>query len=219
MTLAGGALRLAGFVAGAALGFGVPRLSAQTPGLPIYAGGHVPGVALGAALGLAPARSPVGRGITWVGTAELATRRTGLRVVGGALDLGGGSSPPPRAVWGALATARVLDGGVESPLSLDLIAGHGRSEGADTRLRHTVVGLAFVLTIPTPVMAVKPWLAPRFDWRSVPPPPAAESRIRHAFGGSAGVDLRFLGGVVLRAAWDKVEGTSRVIGFAAAYHF
>jgi hypothetical protein len=197
------------------LALAAPALPAQTPGLPVFAGGMVPGLEVGAAMGTAPAAGPLGRSTAWTGSVDLASRRLGLRVSAGALDPRDGTSPG--LAGGALGAVRVLAGGVQSPLSIDLLGGYGIYNGPETVWRHGVVGAAFILAIPTPLVSLRPWLSPRLDWRTVSPTDGSVTE--SALGGSAGVDVRLVGGLVLRAAWDKTEGTDRILGFGAAYHF
>lgn len=205
--------RPAGFLS--ALVLAAAPLAGQTPGLPVFAGGTLRGAELGAAAGFTPAGGPVGDASALVTTLSLGVSRLGVQGAAGVLDPGGGTSAALAA--GALGSVRLVAGGIHSPLSVDLIAGYGIWNGPETLYRHAVAGASFILAIPTPLVSIRPWLAPRLDWRSINPTDGTE--LDRALGGSAGVDLRFLPGLALRAAWDKVEGTERTIGFGAAWNF
>lgn len=189
--------------------------AAQTPGLPVFGGGGLRGIELGAAVGFADAGSPVGEATTFVGTLTVGIQRVSVQGAVGLLDPAGPTSAD--LAGGALASVRVISGGVHSPLSVDLLGGVGVYNGPETLYRHAVAGASFILAMPTPVVSIRPWLAPRVDWRSIDPTDGSE--LDRVLGGSAGVDLRFLGGPSLRFAWDKIEGAEHTIGIGAAWHF
>jgi hypothetical protein len=123
---------------------------------------------------------------------------------------------------------RVLGGTLDTPFAVSLLGGFGGTGGSDDLLIgvpvpgsghdwHAQAGVGFTLDISTPVVLIRPWLAPRAEiFRG---PDGAEQSTSTLFAGSAGVDLGFLGGFGLRALWDKIEGEDQVIGFGASYRF
>jgi hypothetical protein len=103
------------------------------------------------------------------------------------------------------------------PLSVTLQAGAGRytesgtsieGDAFDTKTWHFPVGVGIALTIPNPVFAIKPWVAPRLDITRVTASDGGTastiSTTDTHFGVSAGVDLGFLNGLSIRAMYDRV---------------
>jgi hypothetical protein len=83
------------------------------------------------------------------------------------------------------------------------------------------VGVGFALTIPNPVLAIKPWLAPRLDIvRNSFENADAETDTN--FGLSGGLELNTLGGFGVHASYDAIfadGGTPGVFGVGAHYTF
>ena len=80
------------------------------------------------------------------------------------------------------------------------------------------VGVGVMLTIPTPGMAIKPWVAPRYDYSRVSAGGSSTSATE--FGLGLGLDLAFLNGLGVRAAYDAVfaDGTTlSTIGVGVTY--
>jgi hypothetical protein len=113
--------------------------------------------------------------------------RTALTVAGG-LRVLGGPLVPLSVTWQAAATV---------PLTFDVPA-----DGSSLRPWRGSLGLGAALTIPVPVLAITPWIAPRLDYLGRQP--VAGSRVKGAV--AAGVDLGFLSGLVIRTAYDSRVG-------------
>jgi hypothetical protein len=118
-------------------------------------------------------------------------------------------------------------GGALTPLSVTLQAGVGYAKpelgvfpGEEDELR-VPVGLGFALTIPNPMLAIQPWLAPRVDITRVSGDDGL-SESETAFGLSGGVELNLLNGFGAHAAYDRVfaDGADPgIFGFGAHYAF
>jgi len=118
-------------------------------------------------------------------------------------------------------------GGPLVPLAVTLQGGIGYARPESgiidldaTELRFPV-GVGFALTIPNPVLAIKPWLAPRLDIvRTSLEGEDADTETN--FGLSGGLELNTLGGLGLHASYDAVfaeGGTPGVFGVGAHYTF
>jgi hypothetical protein len=202
-------------------------LAAQAPGLPIHGGGMAPGLELTATLGLADDDSWSGKGTGYGVTVSYAWRRLALAATIAGFDPQAAGAASTVSV-GALADVRLMGDGVETPLGVHLFGGYGRFERPQDMTSLALLayldgdwrvplGAAFSLTIPTPVVSLRPWLAPRMElWNRTD---AAGSATRAALAGSAGVDLRFLGGVSLRILWDGIVDEGQTLGVGAAFHF
>lgn len=171
---------------------GLAPLAAQTGGLPLRNPGVRSGLEVGAEFGFGRASRPA--------PAEDET----VRVLAATVAAGAG----PAGIWATLARAdrngdaadrtvftgaaglRVF-GGPLVPLSVTW-------QGAVA----VPLGLGAALTIPVPVLAITPWLAPRADYFGRQP--VVGSRVKAAL--AAGVDLGLLNGLVIRAAYDSRIG-------------
>jgi hypothetical protein len=205
-------------------------LAGQAPGLPIRGGGMLEGIELAAGIGFPGANSRTGDGTVLAGSVGYGINRFGLTGTVGMVDRAAGAGSD--LTWGALASARLVGGGLET-FALTAFGGYGWFEQPPYDPQtlalypppgpgqfgsgYLPVGLDFSLTIPTPVLTIRPWLAPRYEFESVDRGIVSSSEV--SFAGSAGVDLRFVRGFGLRVLWDKVEGRDQTIGLGAAYHF
>jgi len=204
------AATLAGLLLGAA-----GHVAAQAPGLPIYGAGMSPGLELSATGGWAGSSSMTGKATSFGATAAYRWSRVGLSGTAGYLDGDLGN----KATFGALANLRLLGGGVDTPFEVGILGGYGGTSGSHggNPSWHAPAGVGFSLTIATPVVSIRPWLAPRAEFFSTEESGTRETVTR--FAGSAGVDLRFVGGFGLRVLWDKVDGYDQTIGAGLAYRF
>jgi opacity protein-like surface antigen len=171
--------------------------SAQVLGIPVVNNGAASGINIGADVGMPNA--DYGSGTAIGGRASV-----GLGFFGVGVALSHYSPKGESGLWseGANATLRLI-GGPLVPFRITLQAGAGRwsVEGAD--YLHVPVSIGFSGTIPNPAFAIKPWIAPRIDY------------LRGSFGGnsssstnfgiSGGIDLSFLNGLTVRAAYDRVN--------------
>ncbi len=111
--------------------------------------------------------------------------------------------------FGATANLKIF-GGPLIPLSITAQAGAARGTQelsapatGEATLWHFPLGVGFTVTIPNPVVAIKPWAAPRLDITRIKPP-GGSSDTDTNFGVSGGVDLSFLSGLGIRAMYDRV---------------
>jgi hypothetical protein len=84
----------------------------------------------------------------------------------------------------------------------------------DVGVTHVPVSIGLAATIPSPGFSIKPWVAPRLDYRSA----GGSSDTRFAI--SAGIDLAMLNGLSLRGAYDRLSakvGKPGVISFGLGY--
>ena len=214
-----------GIVLAAALAGAAPSAAAQVRGIPVYNAGIPRGIGLYADVGF-PNDEAGG------GTGYAVTGRLGLGVFGATAILSSHNPEGPGdsdlSIGGTL-NYRVF-GGPLVPLSVTVQGGIGYDTderllpdvGTDdiSRLRFPI-GVGFALTIPNPVLAIKPWLAPRVDiTRTSVEDGDAETNTE--FGLSGGLELNTLGGLGLHATYDAIfadGGTPGVFGIGAHYTF
>lgn len=181
-------------------------LSAQVPGLPLRNAGVSRGLSVAADVGFP--NDPSG-----LGTSYGASAAVGLGLVGVTGTVARLAPTGHDAVMAAGMTASMrLIGGPLIPFSATLQAGAGRwSEQSapgdpvyDLTTTVLTAGVGVALTIASPVVSLKPWLAPRIQ----------RTRVGDNLGGadvtatdlalSGGVDFGFINGVSVRGMYDKV---------------
>jgi hypothetical protein len=199
-----------------------PPAAAQVPGLPVYNQGVPRGIGLYGDIGF-PNDEAGG------GTAYGVTGRAGFGFVGVTAMVSTYNPDGPvdsYTSFGATGNLRVF-GGPLVPLSVTLQAGAGYSKIEDAKDYRFPVGLGFALTIPNPVLAIRPWLAPRLDIARIEiegtggAPDIYDTQTH--FGLSGGIELNLLNGLGLHAAYDRVFDNSSsdpsVFGIGAHYSF
>ncbi|MEO8450096.1 MAG: hypothetical protein ABI647_09920 [Gemmatimonadota bacterium] len=209
---------------------------AQAAGLPLRMMPSPTGISIGADIGFAkrlPPGATESQGTTTFG-ASLALGLGPLTASAGisrltTFDAAGKSSHD--ASVGAQAGVKVF-GGPLVPLSVAIEGGLARvtkridpasppPAGTDERRWRSHLGLGASLTIPNPVLAVKPWLAPRLQYDGGGG--ISLKRLRGAI--SAGVDLGLLNGITIRAMYDSRMLTEdpgdapRVVSIGLGYSF
>jgi hypothetical protein len=170
--------------------------AAQVLGLPVVNNGAPTGISIGADVGFS--NDDAGKG-----TAVGAHASVGLGFIGVSgmisrfVPSGGGD-----AIWapGASATLRLI-GGPLVPFRITMQAGASRWTEGSTDVLHVPVSIGLSATIPNPAFGIKPWVAPRIDVINV----ANGGGTSANFGISGGVDLSFLNGISIRAAYDRVS--------------
>jgi hypothetical protein len=202
--------------------------AAQVPGLPVYNLGVPRGIGLYGDVGF-PNDDAGG------GTAYGVTGRAGFGFVGvTAIVSSHNPDGPAKGKVSAGVTGNLrLFGGPLVPLSVTLQAGAGYAKpddsflpsGSEIKQYRFPVGLGFALTIPNPVLAIRPWLAPRLDivrtnieGGSLPDVYTTDTN----FGLSGGIELNLLNGFGLHAAYDRVFGDGvhpSVFAIGAHYNF
>jgi hypothetical protein len=205
------------------LTIGAIPLAAQVRGIPVYNAGVPRGIGVYGDVGFS--NDEAGGG-----TAYAATGRAGFGPFGATAMLSTYNPDGPAdsdLSVGATLNYRVF-GGPLVPLAVTLQGGIGyaKPDGGAlfdedmTELRFPV-GVGLALTIPNPVLAIKPWLAPRLDFvrhsgEGIDPDTNSE------FALSGGLELNTLGGFGLHATYDAIfdeTGTPGVFGVGAHYTF
>ena len=185
----------------AALGIAAAPAAAQVPGIPVFNSGVTQG--LMAAVDVGFPDDDAGNGTAFAGTLSYGMSRLMLAGTLASWSPDGGDAV---VALGGTGNLHLL-GGPLSPLSVTLqagIAGWSQDVGAeDVSVTHVPVGVGVGLLIPSPAVALKPWIAPRLDLVKTDLVPADDWQSN--FGLSAGLDLAFVGGFGLRAAYDFVE--------------
>ena len=221
-------------IAVVALGGGAVRTAeAQAAGLPLRMLPSPTGLSLGFDVGFAK-RMPPG-----------ATSTRGTAAFGGSAAVGLGPLFASAGVarlttyntagvssndvsFGAQAGVKVF-GGPLVPLSVAFEGGYATvarrddpaTAGTNGRLWRAHLGLGASLTIPNPILSVKPWLAPRLHYDGGDG--VTLKRLHSAM--SAGVDLGLLNGLMVRAMFDSrmlTEDPSdqpRVVSIGVGYSF
>jgi hypothetical protein len=212
-----------GAIALAALAAATSSAAAQVRGIPVYNAGVPRGIGISADVGF-PNDEAGG------GTGYAVTGRAGFGVLGVSAILSSYNPDGPGdsdLSVGATLNYRVF-GGPLVPLAVTLQGGIGYAKPEDgtlpdldvTQVRFPV-GVGFALTIPNPLLAIKPWLAPRIDIvRTSVEDEDAETDSE--FGLSGGLELNTLSGLGLHATYDAIfadGGTPGVFGIGAHYTF
>jgi hypothetical protein len=191
-------------LAGLAGAIGAPAaLAGQVAGLPVRNAGIGTGIGLAGDVGFPNA--DMGKG-----TAIGATGFVGLGPLGVTATVSRWTPKDADALTSVGGTLNLkVFGGPLIPLSVTLQGGVGRTrtsttEGESVTTMHFPAGLGIGLTIPNPAFSIKPWAAPRVD-------------VVHKSGGgigggtsakfgiSGGIDLGFIGGLSVRAMYDRVS--------------
>lgn len=204
------------------LAIGATPLAAQVRGIPVYNSGVPRGIGVYGDVGFPNDEAGGGTGLAVTG-------RGGFGAFGVTAILSSYNAEGPAGSdlsVGATANYRLF-GGPLVPLAVSLQAGAGYAKPEDGFLPGDVtewrfpIGVGFTLTIPNPVLAIKPWLAPRVDIRRTSPD-VGDAFTDTEFGLSGGVELNLLTGLGLHAAYDAVfreGGTPGVFGIGAHYNF
>lgn len=174
--------------------------AAQVPGLPVFNSGPKPGLTVGLDVGFPD--EDAGGGNAYAGTV---TWGKGPWMLTGTVGTFGPDDVDGGLTLGATGNLQVL-GGPLSPFGVTLQAGFGYGSLDDGDLYHAPIGAGLAMVIPSPAVSLKPWIAPRLDLSKVSAEGAVEEDWSSNFGVSAGLDLYFIGGLGLRAAYDHVSG-------------
>ncbi len=201
---------------------GAPSAAAQVRGIPVYNAGIPRGIGIYGDVGFP--NDDAGDG-----TAYAVTGRAGFGVFGATAMLSSFNPDGPGdsdLSVGATLNYRIF-GGPLVPLAVTLQGGIGYAKPDGllpdedvTQLRFPV-GVGFALTIPNPVLAIKPWLAPRMDIVRTSAE-GVDAQTDSEFGLSGGLELNTLGGFGLHATYDAIfadGGTPGVFGVGAHYTF
>lgn len=214
---------LGALMAAALVVSGSASAGAQVRGIPVYNAGIPRGVGVFGDVGF-PNDEAGG------GTAYAVTGRAGFGPLGATAMLSTYNPDGPGdsdLSVGATLNYRLF-GGPLVPLAVTLQGGIGYAKpdaGAlpdldVTQLRFPL-GVGFALTIPNPVLAIKPWLAPRLDIVRTSGD-GFDAETDSEFGLSGGLELNTLSGFGIHASYDAIfseGGTPGVFGVGAHYTF
>jgi opacity protein-like surface antigen len=201
---------------------GASPVRAQVLGIPVYNSGVGRGIGLYADVGFPNAAA--GKG-----TAFALTGRAGFGLLGvTAIVSSFNPDGPAGSVTSVGGTGNLrIFGGPLVPLSVTLQGGVGYAKpnngvlpSDEVSVLHFPVGLGFALTIPNPVLAIKPWLAPRVDVTRTKTNGVSDTNTQFALSG--GLEFNLLSGLGLHAAYDYRTGGSShpgVFGIGAHYTF
>ena len=208
---------------------GGSTVAGQAPGLPVRNAGISTGITIGLDLGWS-------RGVL-VGAATRetalgfgASAAAGLGPLGASLGVvrfDPGGSAESETWLGGTANLQIF-GGPLVPLKVTVSGGYARSNsdqgssGPGDHPYRATLGVGAALSIPIPVLAIVPWIAPRIEHSG--------NRPAGGYGGtkgaiSAGIDFRTLGGFVVRTAydsragWPTVSRTVSVVSLGVGFSF
>ena len=175
-------------------------LTAQVPGLPVWRPLPVAGVVLEGEVAwpndAVGGGSVVGAAVAY-GEGGVTLRGSLARVDQGASDAEVG--------WAGLGRVALM-GSRTTPFRVGAFVGVGGvrlASGAVSATTYRVpVGLDVGIVVPTPVVVLGAWLAPRFDLATTDP--FASKRLSARGGFAAGIDIGLLNGLGLRAGYDHV---------------
>jgi hypothetical protein len=215
-----GAIALAGLTFG--LAAGARSAEAQVRGIPVYNSGVATGIAVYGDVGFAD--EDAGKGTAFAVSGQAGFGHFGATAILSTFNPDGPGESDLSV--GATLNYKIF-GGPLIPLSVTLQGGIGYSKpdvgllpGDDVDELRFPVGLGFALTIPNPALAIRPWIAPRLD--IVRTSGGGTSNTETDFGLGGGLELNFLSGFGLHAAYDRVfldGGDPSVFGVGAHYAF
>lgn len=194
---------------------------AQVQGLPVENAGVVSGLGLSFDAGLP--NEAAGGGHAFGATAAL-----GLGALGVTARVSRYSPDIDDPLWSAGATLNYkVFGGPLVPIAATLQAGAGYASpefacvppgACDVNQWRFPIGLGVSVTIPSPALAIKPWIAPRVD--IVRTSLDGTSETETDFGVSGGVQLNLLTGLGLHATYDLMMADPENRGiFGAGLHY
>lgn len=198
--------------------------SAQVLGLPVRNAGVPTGIGIVGEVGFsndAYGRYAAAEGTTFGGTAAVGFGVFGITATISSTNPSG--SGPNVTSYGGTLNAKVF-GGPLVPFAVTLQGGIGYWEvpdglapGVPADKLHFPLGVGLALSIPTPGLAIKPWIAPRADFLRTSG--GSASRTDTEFGISAGIDFSLLMGLGFRASYDLVTGNGDpgVFGAGVSY--
>jgi hypothetical protein len=198
-----------------ALVLGAAPMAAQVRGLPVYNSGIPTGLGLFGDIGFS--NTPAGKGTAFGATARLGAGPFGVTGTLARFD-GSGANPSATGVGGTVNYK--FFGGPLVPLTATLQGGAGYEKIGAVKNYHFPIGIGLALTIPNPVLAIKPWISPRVDIAHTSVPGSVGSNTDTNFGISGGVEFNLLSGIGVHAAYDRVfvSGSDPSI-FAAGLHY
>lgn len=193
--------------------------TAQNPGLPVYGGGFSTGLTFTGTAGFPGSDTPTGDGTAYGLSATLGLSRIAFTGTVSRFDPDGPADA--KTIGGGNVTYKFF-GGPLVPLAAYLQAGYSRWDRGPRTDHHVPVALGISLVLPSTLVAVKPWIAPRIDilhkdQETCPlvNPSCDDTDTR--FGLSGGVDLTTLSGFGLHAALDRVGNDDPVFSLGLSF--
>ncbi len=179
----------------AVVSFAAAPAAGQVIGLPVINNGVATGINIGADVGFSGAEYFSGGG-----TAFGVHASVGFGSLGVSAAMSRFTPKSGDAVFapGASATWRLI-GGPLVPFRITMQGGVSRWTVAGTDYVHVPLSIGLSATIPNPAFAIKPWIAPRIDILG------DQETTKGHFGVSGGIDLAFLSGISVRAAYDRLS--------------
>ena len=122
-------------------------------------------------------------------------------------------------VWsqGAALSLRLF-GGPLVPFRVTLQGGAAIwDEGAIDGL-HVPLSVGFAATIPNPLFAIRPWIAPRIDLVRTELNGVSDGTVSE-FGISGGIELGFITGLAIRVAYDRIltDDSPSILSFGVGF--
>jgi hypothetical protein len=185
-------------------------VAAQVRGLPVYNPGVPSGIGIYGDVGFPNATA--GDGTTLALTGRAGFGPLGVTATIGTFNPAGPSDS--RTVLGATGNVRVFGGGLV-PIAVTVQGGYGRlnlGTGTTTtdKEERFPLGVGVAVTLPTPVVSLKPWLAPRLD--IVRTTVGGTSSTGSNFGLSGGLEVNTLTGLGVHASYDYVRSNGQGAG-------
>jgi len=187
--------------------------AAQNPGLPVVNSGVSTGLTLAADVGFPS--DDAGGGTAFGGTGKIGLGPLGITATVSSWKPDG--SDERYTSLGGTGNLKIF-GGPLIPFAVTFQAGAGYTKDGSTTLWHFPVGVGLSIKIPTTVIGLKPWVAPRLDISRVSTPAGSDTENHFAF--SAGIELNLLSGLGFQAAYDRVsiKGQSPTI-YSVGIHY
>lgn len=209
-----------------ALSLGISRAgAAQVRGIPVYNDGVSTGITLAGEFGVPNKAS--GGGIAYGGSARLGLGPVGVTAMVVRSDPSGEGGNSVGV--GATANLKLL-GGPLIPLSVTLQGGAGYARNHQLALPggsastdpvtswRFPIGLGIAMSLPNPVLAIKPWIAPRVDIARASANGATATDAHFAISG--GIDFNLLSGLGLHTAYDLSRQNGITFGtFGVGLHY
>ncbi|MBM4186899.1 MAG: hypothetical protein FJ206_06235 [Gemmatimonadetes bacterium] len=201
----------------------VSRLPGQATGVPVAGPGPGQGVSIGVDFGAGRIKRSAGDDVSraLAGTVRLGVGPLAALGVISRTEVDPASGPDRTATTAGVLADVAMIGGPLVPFRISWQAGYWRELGGGARPWRGSLGLGASVTIPTVVLSIRPWLAPRVEYRGEQP--VTGSRLKPAL--SAGVDLGLLNGLGIRVGydnrlgWDSATERAAGISLGISYQF
>lgn len=170
---------------------------AQITGLPVHNSGIASGLTIAGEVGFPNA--DYGKGTAFGGRGALGFGPIGVSAVISSWNPKGPAGSQTGV--GGYLNLKVF-GGPLVPFSVTLQGGAEYAKNSGVKGLHVPIGLGIAVKIPNPALAIKPWIAPRFDLFRTSGSGISTTTEKN-FGISGGVDFSLLGGLGFGASYDR----------------